>query len=219
MKYWLLFLAVLVLCNAVSAVPTTGAATAVGNNNVTMNAVGVTGSSGWFQFGAAPNVTFAKTKNMTAVGGVMNYTMRGSPLVGNNTYYYKACDGTGCGAQVSFLVAQVTPLPAVTYGVWAQNMTDNNLDAGNFIWNSLQPYMAVTGQTIFYAIIFSMIFIGIWLRTRQTGTALQLGIICSALLVGSATGLQLGMPPEFVAAAQALMYISLAGAVVAFTFK
>ena len=219
MKYGLLFVAVILLVGLVSATPTTGAATAIGNNNVTMNGAGVTGSTGWFQFGEAIGTSYAHTKNVTATAGAINYTMRGSPLAGNTTFYYKACDPTGCGAEVSFLVAVVTPLPTTTFGLAATNMTDNNLDAANFLYNAVQPYVNVTGWTIFYALIFSMIFMGIWLRTRQTGTALQFGIICSILVVGSATGLQLGMPPEFIAAAQALMYISIAGAFVSFTFK
>ena len=219
MRYWWLLVTTMLLCGVVSAVPTTGAATAIGNNNVTFNGAGITGTTGWFQFGEAVGTSYAHTKNITAIGGAINFTMKGSPLVGNNTFYYRACDPTGCGTEISFVVAQVTPLPATTFGIYAQNMTENQLDTGNFLWNSLQPYMAVTGATVFYALIFSMIFIGIWLRTRQTGAALQLGVICSALFCSAAVGLQLGMPPEFVAAAQALMYIGIAGAVVSFTFK
>ena len=219
MKYWQLLVAIVLVCGVASALPVTGTATAIGNNNVTFGGTGITGTVGWFQFGEAVGTSYAHTKNITAVGGVINFTMRGSPLVGNNTFYYRACDSTGCGSEVSFIVAQVTPLPLTTFGSYAQNMTENGLDPGNFLWNSLQPYMAVTGATLFYALIFMMIFVGVWLRTRQTGAAVQLGIICMALFGSAAVGLQLGMPPEFVSAAQALMYIGIAGAIVSFTFK
>ena len=49
MKALYLLFAVLFLCASVSAVPTTLAATNVGNNNFTLNGNGVAGTVGWFQ--------------------------------------------------------------------------------------------------------------------------------------------------------------------------
>ena len=214
-----------VVCGIASAVPTTSSATSVGNNNVTMNGYGVSpGSTGWFQFGMRSGYAYAHTKNLTAnESGSITYTMRGTPLFGCTSYYYRACDPTGCGAEVSFITLAVTPLPTVTFGSFIENVTENQFDPGNLIWNSIQLYVPPDtgglGLTIFFSLFLSMIFVGIWLRTRGTMVATALGVICIGLFVGMATGLQWGMAPEFVAAAQALLYVSFAGIIVSFTFK
>jgi hypothetical protein len=226
MRYlWLLVGVMVAVCGIVSATPITDAATAIGNNNVTMNGHGVAaGTTGWFQFGMKQGYTYAHTKNITASGtGGIVYTMRGTPLFGCTTYYYRACDVTGCGSDVSFVILQVTPLPAVTFGSFIENVTENQFDVSNLIWNSIQMYVppdtGSAGVTIFVSLFLSMIFVGIWLRTRGTIVATALGVICIGLFIGVATGLQWGMAPEFVAAAQALLYVSFAGIIVSFTFK
>ena len=98
-------------------------------------------------------------------------------------------------------------------------MTENNFDLANAFWNFTKPYTDVTGATMFYALILAMLFGGMWLRTKGTQTATILGMIMIGLFASSAAGLQLGLPPEFLAVGQALMYLSLAGAVMMFTFK
>lgn len=215
----LILLALLFVVAIVQAVPTTQAVTKIGNNNMTFNGNGVTGTIGWFQWGMADGQTWAHTPNVTATAGVITYTMRGSPMFGSTKYYVKACDPTGCGLQVDATTLPVTPLPTTTYGQWAQNITEMRLEPANAVWNSLQPYMAVTGATVFYGIIFAMVFVGIWLRTRGTAVAQQLGMICMALFGSTLVGLQLGLPPEFLAVGQALLYVSLAGTIVSFTVK
>jgi hypothetical protein len=117
------------------------------------------------------------------------------------------------------MTTTVTPLPTVTFGQYAQNITENQFSPQNVFWNSLQPFIAITGATIFYGLIFAIVFGGIWLRTRGTAVANIFGMICIGLFASSAVGLGLGLPPEFLAVGQALMYLSLTGAIMAFTFK
>lgn len=224
MKYPIFFVAVLILCITVSAIPATQPATAIGNNNVTLNGNGVTGTTGWFQWAMKSGVVYAHLPNVTASGGVMNYTIRGTPLFGSTTYYYKACDPSGCGAEVSFTTLQVTPLPTPAINGVAIDTYTNDIISGGFyppnvIYNSMRPYMAITTDTIFYGIIFAIIFVGMWLRTRGTATATIFGMICLMLFTISVGGLGIGLPPEFLAVGQALMYLSLTGAILAFTFK
>lgn len=214
-----LLLILLFIVGIVSAVPTTLPATSVGNNNITFNGNGVVSAKGWFQWGMASGNSWAKTPNITASGGVITYTLKGTPVFGCTTYYYRACDNTGCGSEVNLMTLEVTPLPSTTYGIYAQNITENAFSPANAFWNSLRPYTSVTGDTVFYGMIFAMIFVGLWLRTRGTMVANILGMLCIALFASTAVGLQLGLPPEFLAVGQALMYISLAGAFVSFTFK
>lgn len=211
-------IAILLIAQAI-AVPVTNAATKIGNNNFTMNGQGVVDAEGWFQWGMADGQTWARTPNVTANAGIIVYTMKGTPVFGNTNYYYKACDTSGCGAQQSLITLVVTPLPTITYGQWAQNMTESHFDPAVVFWNAMQPYMSITGPTIFYGIIFMMVFVGLWLRTRGTAVAQQLGMIYMGLFASTAVGLQLGLPPEFLAIGQALLYVSLAGAITSWTFK
>jgi uncharacterized protein (UPF0333 family) len=208
----------LVLFPLVSAIPTTGAATMVGTNNATLHASGASGNT-WFQFGTAEGRSNSKLSNVTPVTGAATFVWSGAVLYGNTEYYYRACDSTGCGSELSFITAVVTPIPTGTWGSYATNITENRLDPANLVWNSVQAYVSITGATIFYALIFMMLFVGSWLSTRGTAVGQQFGMICAVLFCSSLIGLGLGLPPEFVSVGQALLYISLAGAVVGFTVK
>ena len=215
----IIFISFIILSCSVSAIPTTGVATMVGNNNASLSATGASGTVGWFQWGMKTGQTWAHTPNVTISGGSFSYTMRGTPLFGSTTYYYKACDQTGCGSQEEFTTAIVTPLPETTFGEFAINITENGFDPQNAFWNAMRPYTSVTGDTIFYGLIFALIFVGLWLRTRGTAVASMFGMICVGLFASTAVGLQLGLPPEFISVGQALLYLSLTGAIMAFTFK
>lgn len=203
----------------VSAIPTTGVATDIGTNNVTLHGTGITGSVGWFKFGMLSGQTWSSTRNVTAIAGSTTLTMRGTPLFGNTTYYYRACDVTGCGSEVSFTILPITPLPTTTFGIYVQAIIDSDFDLGATFWYFLMPYISVTTNTVFFAFIFGMIFVGIWLRTRGTIIATQIWMLFAGFACASAIGLQLGLPPELVQIAQALLYISLAGAFVSYTFR
>jgi hypothetical protein len=219
---WQALAIILFLCFTVSiasAVPTTSAATMVGNNNFTMNGAGATGGVGWFQWSMKPGLEYAHTPNITTAGGSYSYILSDSPVWGSTAYYYKACDVTGCGSEVSLTTTAVTPIPVPNYDAYAQNMTENHLNPMNWLWNVTQPFIAVSGDTIFYGLIFAMLLIGMWLRTHGTATATIFGMMFVALFTASAGGLAIGMPPEFLAVGQALLYVSLTGAIVMFTFK
>ena len=218
-KLLLLLIAMLVVVSVASALPTTGAATAIGNNNFTFTGNGVAGTVGWFQWGMKEGQSWARSPNVTPAAGVITYRMSGSPIRGCTSFWYRACDVTGCGAEVTLMTLEVTPLPTTTFGQWAEEIRDSHFDPQVLVWNSVQPYVSITGATVFYGIIFAMIFVGLWLRTRGTAVAMQLGMICTVLFASSLVGLQLGLPPEFIAVGQALLYISLAGAIVSFTIK
>jgi hypothetical protein len=214
-----IILLLLITVNTVEAVPTTNAATMVGNNNFTMNGNGASGGVGWFQWSMKTGLEYAHTPNVTTPGGAYSYVMANSPIWGSTVYYYKACDATGCGGEVSLTTTAVTPIPVPNYDAYAQNMTENHLDPMNFIWNTTRPFTAISGDTIFYGLIFAMLLIGMWLKTHGTQTATMFGMMFICMFTVSAGGLAIGLPPEFLAAGQALMYISLTGMIVMFTFK
>lgn len=225
MKLLYLLFTVMFLCVVVSAVPTTLPATLVGNNNVTLNGNGVVGTTGWFQWSMKTGLTYAHLPNVTATGGVIVYTVKGTPLFGSTDYFYTACDPTGCGNEVGFTTTEVTQLPTPMIGgypmdAFATNITETGFDLPTAIWNAMRPYTAVTTDTIFYGLIFALVFVSMWLRTKGTATATIFGMICIGLfgLSGGLLGLGI-LPPAFMAAGQALLYLSLTAAVLAFTFK
>jgi hypothetical protein len=221
MRYLLFFLSVMLMCLTVSAVPTTSAATMIGNNNVTFTATGVTGTAGWFNYGSQPGASWNHLPNVTPSGGSITYVWSGLPIWGNTKYYFKACDSTGCGSELSFTTLTVTPIPTGTWGDIAANITENRFTPMNVMWNSIQAYARpeTGGLIIFYALIFAGVFVAMWLRVRGTQTASIFGMIMIGLTIGTTGLLVVGLPPEFVAVGQALLIISLTGTVIAWTFK
>jgi len=219
-RKFLLIFSILMLCSIASAVPTTLPATAIATNNFTFNGNGITGDEGWFQWGMdVAGSSWAHTINLTPSSGAINFTLRGSPVYGCTTYYYRACDGTGCGAEVSFMTPAVAALVTQNYGNAAQKIIDSRFDLTTTFWNAMVPYTNVTTPTFFYAAILALILGGIWIRTRGTQMVISFTMICGALAASSAVGLQLGLPPEMNALLQAILYISLSGAILSWTVK
>lgn len=214
MKYLLVLLMLSFIVIPISALPTTGAATLVGTNNATLAATGVT-TEGWFEWGEVQDSLYWKTSNVTASAGAISYRVHSAPLFGSTTFYYRACDGTGCGTTLSFTTKSVTPIPTQTLGAMYTNMTENGYDilaigqhlVDPYVWNPEMPL------TIIFMLVFSPVFIGVWLRSRTVIVALILGFISGSFILYANAGLNLGFPAEVVSLAQALCYVAFAGAV------
>jgi len=196
-----------------SAAPTTGTATPVGSNNATVAMSAATGTC-WFQWGTqnAENMTW-RTPNQTSSSGLCNATIKGSPLSGNQLFYFRACDDTGCGSDGTFTTAAVTPIPTPTYGYVFNNLSSNNFDIPLIGWATMQPYMwLVPGfEALIWGLIFMFVFIGLWLRGREIGTVTILGFIIGVILFTPAYGLDVGIPQEFAALGQGIAYACVAG--------
>ena len=214
-RYTFIFLMFLCCCiTMVSALPTTNAATLVGTNNATLSATGVT-TEGWFEWGEVQDSLYWKTPNVTASGGSISYRIHSAPLFGSSVFYFRVCDGTGCGNTLSFTTGTVTPIPTQNLGAMYTNMTENGYDmlsigqhlVDPYIWNPEMPL------TIIFMLVFSPIFIGVWLRSRTVVVALILGFISGSFILYANAGLNLGFPAEVVSLAQALCYVAFAGAV------
>ena len=198
-----------------SALPTTGAATAVGSNNATLAATGV-GSIGWFEYGTMSGDLYWATPNQTVSGGTMTYTVKQSPLTGNTLWFYRACDTTGCGSEGTFFTLAVTPIPTVHLGAFYENVTESGFDIVYMAENLIDPYVWNPNipLTVIFMLCFSPIFIGVWLRSRTVTVVLLLGFITGSFLLYADRGLNLGMPPEIISLAQAMCYVAFAGMVV-----
>jgi len=214
MKRLLLFLALLCCIASVSALPTTGAATAVSSNNATLHAAGAT-TPCWFVWGQQSDGETWKTPNQTAVAGVCTYTVKGSPLLGNTLFYFKACDSTGCGNELSFTTLTVTPIPTTTYGATFDNLTESGMDLTLVGINAVAPYSWLIPDfaALVWGVMFGFIFIGMWLRGRDMLTPTVTGIIIGGFIFFGGQGLNLGLPTQFVDLAQGLTYASIAGTV------
>lgn len=211
---WLILCAIGILVTQVSAIPVTGGATLVGSNNATLSATGG-GVDCWFTYGTNAGNEYWITPNVTSAGGIFSYTVQSSPLTGNTVWYYTACDETGCGAEASFTTLPVTPIPRTNLGGFYRNITRSGFNIPNmaanlvapFLWNVNIPLVMV------FMLVFSPIFIGIWLRSRTALVVMVTGFITGSFILYSNSGLQLGVPPEVISVAQAFCYLSFAGAV------
>lgn len=223
---FLFIIAMLVLPITVSALPTTAAATLVGNNNATLHGTGTT-SPGWFMWGQYTGKLYIKTPNQTTSGGLLNFTLAHSPLYGSTTYYFKACDSTGCGAELTFTTTAVTPMPTNTMGqVFQTFMESDNFDITKIPQVATDPYtwalpktpagfamMFITGLMVF------VIFYGMFVRGRNVAIpALVGGIVLPFILYGN-QGLNLGIPPEMAAIGQGCWYACLAGIIMVVFLK
>lgn len=202
-----LFLGSLLLSCGVWAAPTTQAATAVGNNNITFNAGGSVSYPLWFVWGLQSGHEAWKTPNQSSGS---SYTQTGSPLYSLTTYYFRACDSTGCGSELSTTTASVTPLPTITLGLAIDNMSVSGFNMLVIAQNSLLPYQWL-GMPIgvIFGWLFIIIFSAIWIRTRSVSVVSILGLISSGCLVVSSVGLQLPIPPELIAVAQMALYLTI----------
>lgn len=148
----------------------------------------------------------------------MALTVKDFPFYGNTQFYVKACDLTGCGAEVSFTTIPTTPLPATTYGESFTNITDSGFDISFMPYNAIKPYTwplptepEGIAVTILTGIIITAIFAGMWIRGKNTAIPSFAGALLSALFVYSNSGLQLGIPPEILGIGQGVFAACIAG--------
>jgi hypothetical protein len=195
-----------------NATPVTGAATLVGTNNATIGCTGTTGA--WYVQYGETDPGYWKTPNQSSGTST---TIRGS-MFGTTQYLYACCDTTGCGSTSSFTTADVTPLPTYYLGDAYRNITENNYDirmiglhiADPYLWNPNMPL------PIIFMLMFSPVFIGIWLRSRTVLVALVFGFVISSFILfnNGSSGLGISMPPELVSLCQAICYVAFAGCII-----
>lgn len=208
-KIFAAIIAWVLICGMVSAVPTTQPATLISSNNVTFTGNGMT-SPNWFEYGMTSGYLSWKTPNQTSVGTV-SYTALGSPLIGGQIYYYTACDGTGCGAEETFTLAQVTPQPQTTFGYVYENITQSGFDPAIIAYDAVQPYFWVSPQAVVWGLLFFFIFAALWIRGRDVTIPAILGLITGFMVFNPTYGVM--MPAEFIGMSQGIAYASLAGIV------
>lgn len=228
MRYQLIsiMLLSLLLIGIVSAVPNTIDATNINNNNFTLSCSGAVGDT-YFKYGTDINKLGIWTVMNTPAGGNVASVETGSPIQPLTTYYFVACDSTGCDSSPHiFSTPALTPLPTSTLGSAMTNMTRSRFNMLYLPANIIIPYgwlfpadQQTSAFTVVVGMIFMFIYIGLWLRTRSVATGVVIGLITSSFILFTNQGLNLGIPVEFQAIAQALLYASLGGILLAFLKK
>lgn len=209
----------LLLCAGVSAVPTTGAASAVGAGNFTVAIAGASGDT-WVAFGEAPGCENWQSA-IVPITGAGSITVSGAPLIGGTTVYFKACDNSGCDAnEQSVTLPSVTPIPTTTYGTYYKNLSSSRFSIAAIPGMVMQGYKA-NGATeiLLYGIMLFCFFTGMWFRTRSVRLPLILGFITAAFIVNPLSGLHLGTPLIFQQVASGLLAACLAGILLSFMRK
>jgi hypothetical protein len=215
----IILLVVLFTIGTASAIPTINAATNIGNNNFTLSATGCAATGCWFEYGIKSDNLLVWSATNAPIAGTVTSTEYGAPIEPSMTYYAKACDSTGCSANtISFTTTAYTPLPTYTLGYAVSNWTRSKFNILYIPMQLMVPYtwlfpqdMATTAIAIVCGMLFFFIYVGLWLRQRSVVGPVIIGLLTASSLLFSNQGLNLGIPVEFQAVAQALLYASIAG--------
>jgi hypothetical protein len=214
----LLIAAVIVL--PAMAVPTTTAATAVGDNNATLHATGASGPS-WFMWGMYTGKLYLRTANTTPSGGAISTTVWDFPIYPSTSYVFKACDVSGCGSELSFTTVALTITPDITLGYPLSNMTESHFDLSYMPRNILYPATAPfqpNDEQLGISLISSLFVMGIifgqWFRGRNTIIPAFTFMIIGVFLMGAdAYAIGPGVLSDWAAVGTGLLAASLAGVI------
>lgn len=97
----------------------------------------------------------------------------------------------------------LSPIPDYGLNNSFNNFTNSSLDPVNMTAVAVSPYTAIMGS-IFYGLLFSMIFGMIWMRQEDVTMPAFLGLIIGASLWGL-------MPADWTSMAMSLTVVSFAG--------
>lgn len=195
---------------------TTGAATDVNSNGFNSSVTAINGSTVWIEFGEQPGYENWKSAVYPVTDVDMTVQVIGAPLYGGEHVYFRACDETGCGAELDTTLSAVTTIPTPTFRQGITNITNSRFNIITIGTTLVQGYTQVTGATIFFAIMFMFFMIGIWMRTRSVRLIAIIGIMISPMIMYASSGLYLGLPIISQAVAQGLMAAGLAGVALSF---
>jgi hypothetical protein len=194
-----------------SGISTCTNATNITSNSATLCAVGGTDPK-WFTYGQRSGSHSWRTPNFTG----NSYDVHGSPLLGATTFYYSACDSSGCGSEQVFETLPLVPQPQTTFGAGVRNITNDPSNIPVLAWESNRAYfwlLPTSMSSLVWGLVFLAIFIAMWIRERDLTVPVILGLIVGSFVLYGDAGLGLGIPVEFTAMAQGLTYAALAGIV------
>lgn len=209
-QHALIFVALLLIVGIVSAVPTTTAVTGITSGHVDFHATGGSGEA-YFKWGSASGYNyFWTTPNQTVSGAFTDY-QEGIPMLSGNTYYVVACDSTGCGNEVSFVVPSASPLNQTNYSVGAKVLMRSGFNLTQSLPMLVTPYTTQLGYWT-WALFFFFIFSGWWMRQGDITIPMLMSLVFGFVIWGAgAVGAGVGIPPEAMNIGIGLIIASLAG--------
>ena len=206
----------LLFIGVASAAPVTGVGFDITSNSFTVPVTGVVGD-GWIAWGQSPGNTNWAGSPQTGDG---NYVVWGAPIIGGSTVYYKACDATGCGAELSLIILTITPMPTSNFGAAYNNISARHFQIVDIPRNLLPGYTyGGTPANLIWGIMMISVFFGFWFRTRSVRFTLIMGFLLAAFVLTPTAGLMLGAPLMFQMVAQGLMAAAIAGIAISFIRK
>ena len=213
--FFVAMLMIISLASIASAVPTTLAVTGISAEQVTFSATGGN-TVGWFVWGYGNNYYWT-TMNQT-VSGAFSDIQVGAPMLTGTTYNVKACDVTGCGDAVPFIVPNATMLPITNYGLYAKTIWKSGMNITQVANIILTPYAQIMSDplgtvadanSIIWGIFFFVIFVGYWLRGNGIMLPSIMAIVSGGALFSGT--LALGISPAFMNIGFPLLIVGLAG--------
>ena len=186
----------------------------VGSKNVTLHGwTNPENNTYWFEYGRLSNMAAYpfRSDNITS-GGNFTQFIEGLPLLTSQTYYGRLCNATYCSAsEVSWTMDPATPIAATTHAkAYNTLIAGGKMNLTQLPFSMAAPYTDLMGNHIVWGLIFAFLFIGYWFMTESVELPVLLGAISSGSIL-YAGSLSMGIPPEFVNIAQALMIVSVIG--------
>jgi hypothetical protein len=209
--------ATLALVMVVQGAPTTEPVTDITTNSATFHASGY-GYDGWFEWGAYSGGYHWTTINQTYRDTFYEIQL-GTPMLTSSTYYVRACDETGCGEEVTWDVPTSTLPNKTSYGSGFIQILRTGFNTSYLLPAMVSPYTETVpgGAPVTWGMLFFFVFAGYWLRPRDIFIPCMLAMIAGgAIWLGNSA---LGVPPEFAAIGQGLMYAAIAGIAVSWFSK
>jgi hypothetical protein len=217
MRY-LLYLIAFLFVLSITVFPAYGAATTTPVSDLTNSQVWFHGTAdplgtiGWFAWGGfSGGPYYWSTPNQTVVGGAAFQDYQyGPPMLTCSTYYVVACDDTGCDPSE---IRWTTPAPRMLnithYGAGVITIMRSGWNVTQTFDVIIHPYTSTVTAPVTWFLLFFFIFVGLWLRQKDTLLPMMLAMVSGAVIWGSAA---LGvLPPVMMDIGQGLFIASLAG--------
>jgi len=189
------------------ATPTIGAAGSITSNNATFTIAGSSGST-VVSYGLYPGSHTWYSDNYTSPSSI---TIWGAPIMGGQKYYASACDDTGCGNEVTWTMAAITPIPTRGFDAGWNGLVMSHWSLATISMFFLYAYTTNIPLTIFWGFIVGAIVIGFWRKTKHVRLIGILMIVLSPILMTPSTGLYIGMPLAMQSLGAVLFALGFAG--------
>jgi len=212
MKIWLVILTVLFLVSTTTAAVTDTSVTGITASSATLWANTTSSNfSYYFDIGTSSGAYSSRTSSeYQTETGEFSYQQKGYPLFPDTTYYIRPVVSTATteyGPETHFTtsthptITQQDEVSDISDRLWSIVDADYDLMV---IGDDLIGFWTDTMGTLFFGLIFSIVFLALWIRMADITIPLLIGLLTGTTLIGL-------MPPEWQSIGYALFAVSLAG--------